>query len=91
MRWVYRPEWYWRIWILEWAVLGTVHAYREEYEVVRRVVAVGAVLGWWYIGWPATPKRYKDWAWGYVKQFWFWMAASRIFRGGWVGVMRFGR
>ena len=48
--WIYRPEWYWRIWIVEWGVLGMAQVWRGEYEIVRRIVAVVAVVAWWIVG-----------------------------------------
>ncbi|KAM7206062.1 hypothetical protein V8F20_002844 [Naviculisporaceae sp. PSN 640] len=89
---VYDPAWYWKgVCSVEWTILGLMNTYFAGNEFVRRMVAVLGVMAWWYIGWPATPESWKRWAWGYVRQFWFWMLASRIFRGGWVGIMRFGR
>ncbi|KAM7216270.1 hypothetical protein V8F06_008389 [Rhypophila decipiens] len=89
---VYDPGWYWKgVCAVEWTIFGVVNFYFAGNEIVRRSVAVLGVMAWWYIGWPATPENLKNVAWGYVRQFWFWMMASRIFRGGWVGIMRFGR
>lgn len=91
------PSWLWRVerdfWLFgltEGALLWWAYAYCQSREDVRRLVGTAAVLVGWYVGWSATPQGRKDWAWGHVKEFWFWMAASRIFRGGWVGVRSFG-
>jgi hypothetical protein len=91
------PSWLWHVerdfWLFglaEGAVLWYAYAYCHPREDIRRWISVVAVALSWYVGWSATPQGRKDWAWRQVREFWFWMAASRIFRGGWVGVKSFG-
>ncbi|KAK3324075.1 hypothetical protein B0T19DRAFT_443513 [Cercophora scortea] len=98
--WVWMPEYFWGVAGVETGVLVVMAWYRHGngtglesiamFEMARRCVVVAVVAAAWYVGWSATPRADRMWAWGYVKEFWVWQVASRIFRGGWVGVMRFG-
>ncbi|KAH8893441.1 hypothetical protein GQ53DRAFT_114448 [Thozetella sp. PMI_491] len=88
--WTWRPEYWWRFVLGELLLLGYLLFSVDTWVYVARFAAVATVVGSWYVGWSATPQAYKSWAWGHVKDFWFWMAASRIFRGGWVAVRSFG-
>ncbi|KAK3687397.1 hypothetical protein B0T22DRAFT_127543 [Podospora appendiculata] len=97
--WVWAPEYFWAVAGVETGLLVCMAWYRHqgaaasasaEFEIVRRCVVVAVVGAAWYVGWSATPREDRAWAWRYVREFWFWQVASRVFRGGWVGVMRFG-
>ncbi|KAI0019468.1 hypothetical protein F4780DRAFT_447391 [Xylariomycetidae sp. FL0641] len=47
-------------------------------EMLRRSIVCGVLAGLWLVGWHATPQSYKDWAWGHIKELWFWMVLREL-------------
>ncbi|KAH6657632.1 hypothetical protein BKA67DRAFT_555847 [Truncatella angustata] len=51
-------------------------------ELLRRSIVIGVVSALWVLGWHATPRAYKTWAWEHIKSMWFWMILSELLKVG---------
>lgn len=81
--WVWRPSEYWTYAFGEVVLL--VMANWSGIEVLRRTLVVGVIGALWGVGWFVTPESVKKWAWGYVKNIWYWIVVDEILgmaRGG---------
>ncbi|KAH9885943.1 hypothetical protein F4778DRAFT_492383 [Xylariomycetidae sp. FL2044] len=51
-------------------------------EMLRRAVVSAVLAGLWLIGFHATPRSTRMWAWGHIKAFWFWIVLDELLRVG---------
>lgn len=77
---VWLPGHYWPVAVCEAVLLGLAEF--GPSEILRRSVVVGVVAGLWLVGWHATPRSYKQWAWGHIKALWFWMVLDQLLNVG---------
>ncbi|KAI0479431.1 hypothetical protein GGR56DRAFT_634974 [Xylariaceae sp. FL0804] len=60
-------------------------------ETLRRSVVCGVLAGLWLVGFHATPRAYRVWAWEHIKAWWFWIILSELLNVGRPNVARRGR
>jgi hypothetical protein len=51
-------------------------------ELLRRIIVSGILAGVWLVGFHATPRSTRMWAWGHIKDIWFWMVIRELFNAG---------
>ncbi|KAI0602466.1 hypothetical protein F4775DRAFT_244384 [Biscogniauxia sp. FL1348] len=51
-------------------------------EMMRRAIVTVVLAALWLLGWHATPRSYKIWAWEHIKAFWFWIVLSELLNVG---------
>ncbi|ETS78988.1 hypothetical protein PFICI_08841 [Pestalotiopsis fici W106-1] len=73
---IWQSAHYWPYAICEAVLLGLAEFGPSEY--LRRSVVIGVIAGLWLVGWHATPRSYKQWAWGHIKSLWFWMILNEL-------------
>ncbi|TPX11529.1 uncharacterized protein E0L32_007740 [Thyridium curvatum] len=76
---VWRPEMFWPFAAAQAAALAAAEF--GDHELFRRCAVVLDVAALWALGWPATPRPYKVWAWGKVKEIWVMMLVNEFLWG----------
>lgn len=51
-------------------------------ELLRRIIVSGILAVLWLVGFHATPRSTRMWAWGHIKDIWFWMVIRELFGAG---------
>ncbi|KAK3941425.1 hypothetical protein QBC46DRAFT_102067 [Diplogelasinospora grovesii] len=79
--WLWRTADYWPFAVAE--ALALAMAEWGPSELLRRGIVVAVVAGLWVLGWSATPRSYKTWAWEHIKVYLFLLILDEIRRVGW--------
>ncbi|KAH6634630.1 hypothetical protein B0J18DRAFT_26166 [Chaetomium sp. MPI-SDFR-AT-0129] len=83
--WMWQTGDYWQFALVEAGLLAVAEFWGGE--VLRRVIVGGVVGMLWLVGWSATPRSLKTWAWEHIKAYMFWIILDEIFNVGY-GVFR---
>ncbi|CAJ2512061.1 Uu.00g076860.m01.CDS01 [Anthostomella pinea] len=57
-------------------------------EILRRSIVCGVLAGLWIVGFNATPRSYRIWAWEQIKALWFWIVLRELLDVGRANVAR---
>ncbi|KAI1501833.1 hypothetical protein F5X99DRAFT_381150 [Biscogniauxia marginata] len=77
---VWQTSDYWPYVICETLLLGLAEF--GPSEMLRRAIVTVVLAALWLLGWHATPRSYKMWAWEHIKAFWFWIILSELLNVG---------